>query len=279
VKSAPKLASRLCPLHIPLAPDEENGWKPYNIFSGSTTNLQSLTCHVSVLVKGHCPHPPHTHREEEILLLLTGEVDLIIAQERVSKDGRGKRLKPGQFVYYPAQFAHTLRTVSKEPANYLMLKWRGAPRKHNSTLAFGHFDTFDAQEGTDVKDGFCPQRIFQGPTDYLKRLHCHTSTLAPGAGYDPHIDSHDVVIIVLEGEVETLGERMKPHSVIFYAAGEPHGMFNPDQATAKYLVFEFHGTKKPISLKFPDAVRSVLAELADAKLWKRKMKVFIRRSN
>jgi hypothetical protein len=72
-------------------------------------------------------------------------------------------------------------------------------------------------------------------------LHCHVSTLAPGAGYAPHIDAHDAVIVVLEGEVQALGERARPFDLIFCAAGEPHGMHNPGPATARYVVFEFHG--------------------------------------
>ena len=66
------------------------------------------------------------------------------------------------------------------------------------------------------------------------------SKLKPGGGYEPHMDSHEVVIIVLEGEVETLGRRVGPHGVIFYATDEPHGMHNPGDKTAKYIVFEFH---------------------------------------
>ena len=77
--------------------------------------------------------------------------------------------------------------------------------------------------------------------ELLAEAHCHASTLPAGEGYRPHIDHYDVAIVVLEGEVETLGERVGPHGVIFYAAGEPHGMRNPGQTVARYVVFEFHG--------------------------------------
>jgi redox-sensitive bicupin YhaK (pirin superfamily) len=59
------------------------------------------------------------------------------------------------------------------------------------------------------------------------------------------VDAYDVAIIVLEGEVETLGQRVAPHGVIFYAAGEAHGLSNPGTTTARYLVFEFHGSRTP----------------------------------
>jgi hypothetical protein len=67
--------------------------------------------------------------------------------------------------------------------------------------------------------------------------------LPAGKGYEAHIDPYDVAIILLEGEVETLGTRVSPTGVIFYGAGETHGMWNPGHTIAKYLVFEFHFNK------------------------------------
>jgi hypothetical protein len=65
--------------------------------------------------------------------------------------------------------------------------------------------------------------------------------MLPGAGYEPHVDAYDVAIFVVSGKVETLGQVVEPNSVIFYSAGEPHGMKNVGQEPAKYLVFEMHG--------------------------------------
>ena len=89
--------------------------------------------------------------------------------------------------------------------------------------------------------GFHPRLVFEGATGGLRKLHCHASTLTPGAGYDAHIDAHDVAIIVLKGEVEILGQCLGPHALIFYTAGEPHDLRNVGSAVAEYVVFEFHG--------------------------------------
>ena len=265
--SSPRLTSRVYPLRIPLPADKEKGWKPYPIFSGSTADLRSLSCHASVLTQGQCPHPPHAHKEEELLLLLAGEVDLILRDGQTLKEDRRKRLKPGQSVYYPAHFAHTLQTVSEDPANYLMFKWCTDPTETDSPLPFGHFNLFDHTDDSEIEDGFRPRLIFEGPTAYMRKLHCHASTLTPGAGYEPHTDAYDVAIVVLEGEVETLGERVGPHGVIFYPAGEPHGMRNPGEAIAKYVVFEFHGSQTALA----DALPSLLAKLTDPERWRRRL--------
>jgi quercetin dioxygenase-like cupin family protein len=266
-----RLTGRVYPISIPLRPDEEKGWKPYPAFNGFTAGLQNLFCHVSVLNKDHSPHKPHSHNEEEILLLLHGEVELILPEVQPHNTNQRIHLKTGEFVYYPAHFAHTLQTVSEEPANYLMFKWQNHTRDETSPLAFGRFSMIDSSKDIDVEEGFRTRLVFQGSTAYLRKLHCHTSTLTPGSGYDFHIDAYDVAIIVMEGEVETLGERAGPHSVIFYPAGEPHGMHNPGDKVAKYVVFEFHSTKKGLTGARLKSLISLLAKAKDPRRWKRKL--------
>ena len=243
-KVKPVLASQVCPLSLPLETDNEKGWKPYDIFFGPTSTLNSLSCHASTLISDYSPHPPHEHKEEEILLLLSGEVDIILPEEQSLGKDQKRRLKTNHLVYYPSYFPHTLQTVSPEPANYLMLKWSAFHHsKRNSQLKFGHFNLFDFFDDIKIKKRLNLNLIFEGKTEYLEKLQCHVSILKPKTGYSPHVDSYDVAIILLEGEVETIGTRAKPHSVIFYEAGEPHGMFNPSDSIAKYVVFEFHGKR------------------------------------
>ena len=218
------LTSRIQQLRLPLEVDEKRGWRPHPLFSGRTANLPALSCHASALLHGRSPHPPHTHAEEELLLVLAGEVEVDLPSAEAAM-----RLQPGEFVYYPEGFAHTLRTTSGETANYVMLKWRGEQGAEAAALPFGRFRT--AAAGV----------LFEGPTEYLRKLHAHVTLLEPGSGYEPHVDAYDVAIVLLDGEVETIGGRVTPHDVVFYRAGEAHGMRCLGDAPARYLVFEFHG--------------------------------------
>jgi quercetin dioxygenase-like cupin family protein len=272
-ESSPRLTGRICPFHVPLAPDNQKGWKPYHIFEGETDGLRYLSCHASVLNHGHRPHPPHAHSEEELLLLLAGEADLILPAEKAATGSERRRLRPGQFVYYPAHFAHTLETVSQNPASYMMFKWYSGSAEAGLPLRFGQFDFSDQLSHPNAEDGFRLRTLFEGPTEYLQNLHCHTSTLTPGAGYEPHTDAYDVAIIVLEGEIETLGGRASPHSVIFYRAGEPHGMHNPGEVVAKYIVFEFHGSRDGLL----DEGSSLFAKLRNPRHVRRKVKHLVKR--
>ena len=244
-----ELVSGIYPLHLPLEPDGTTGWKPYPKFAGVTANLD-ITCHASALSTGVTPHPPHGHIEEELLFLLDGEVELDLPE--IQAPEARPRLIPGEFVYYPAHFLHTLTTVSAQPANYLMLKWDAPATAPRASIPYGRYRAFD-DPATSMPEGFTARTIFEGPTAHLRKLHCHASTLTPGAGYDPHADAYDVAIIVLEGEVESLGRRVGPFAVLFYREGELHGMRNPGSTIARYLVVEFHGQSAPADAFSPDS--------------------------
>jgi quercetin dioxygenase-like cupin family protein len=143
-------------------------------------------------------------------------------------------------------------------------------------MNFGQFDLLDSAPHPEVAEGFRLRAVLDGATENLRKLHCHVSALAPGAGYEPHVDAYDVAIIVLEGEVQTLEQRVKPHGVIFYPAGERHGMRNPGPDAARYVVFEFHGSRTAMKHALPNPP-TLLAKLADPKRWKRKLQTISRR--
>jgi len=237
------LTSHVRTLQLPLQEDTIGGWAAYGIFDGSTRNVGSLASHASVLSAGKMPHEPHVHAEEEILIMLSGQAELVIVDSEQGSAERRERVQPGSFVYYPAGHCHTIHNPGSGIATYLMLKWKSQEIENSDALDMSivrlpqerkphpHPDT----------DGFATAPFLDSGTKYLRKLHCHMTTLEPGCGYPPHADPYEVVIIVLSGTVETLGEKVGPNGVIFYAADSPHGMKNPGTSPAVYLVFEFHG--------------------------------------
>jgi quercetin dioxygenase-like cupin family protein len=227
-------------------PFEENasGWNIYRIFNGSTPAMESFGTHVSVLSAGTTPHPPHAHVEEELIIMLSGEAEILRFDDPTSDESTSTTIGPGAFLYHSAYHRHTIRGAGPGPATYLIFKWKNesgandAPELESSIL---RFDDDDGGSGTKRSNGWTRKRLLDSPTRYLRKLHCHLSVLEQGAGYRPHADPYDVAILVLEGTLETLGRKVGRHGVIFYAAGEPHGMGNVGPSPASYLVFEFHG--------------------------------------
>jgi hypothetical protein len=124
------------------------------------------------------------------------------------------------------------------------------------------------------RDGWTRHRHFSAPTAYLRQLRCHVSTMQPGAGYAVHTDPYDVLIVTLAGDVETLGAQAGPDNVIFYTAGEPHGMRNPNDVPAIYVVFEFH-SHRMTGETGPEP--SLLSKVTDPRRWTRKIKSLVGR--
>ena len=232
------LESQAISLRVPQEQDAEKGWKPYPAFQGRTSNLEMLACHSSVLSPGKCPHSPHEHKEEEILIMLYGEVDIII--QGVEEKEQKRKLRQGQFVYYPADFRHTLENTGGDLANYLMLKWFNHTKKNGPHLPFTFIGDLDPLRNDKLNNTYTPDVNLEGPTQYCRKIQSHTSYMKPGGGYGKHLDGHDVAIIILEGEVVTNNQEAVPHDVIFYPAGILHDMYNKKDKLARYLVFEFH---------------------------------------
>lgn len=237
------LSSQIRTLELPLEEDKVSGWKAYNIFKGRTCFLKNFSCHVSVLSPGKTPHQPHEHAEEEILVMISGEAELVIIDTKREQIEKRHRLQAGSFVYYPAWQRHTLNNPGTQSITYLMFKWESEQVGNYNTLEMSTIQFLEKGRSSSYPDrkSFSTTLLIDGGTQYLRKLHSHITTLQPGSGYPPHEDAYDVAILVLRGSVETLGQRVGPNSVIFYAAGEPHGMKNVGTSPALYLVFEFHG--------------------------------------
>ena len=230
--------------------NKQNGWRPYPIFSGSTHCLDEFSSHISILSAGISPHEPHSHPEEELHIMLSGEADIVRLDKEITNTETRERISPGSFAYHPAFQPHTIHNIGTNPATYLMFSWRTEQTSKKNQLKttifrYGKDSTRNRIESTNK---ILQTQIFDNPTSYLHKLHCHITTLQPGAGYPPHADSYDVAILLLEGIVETLGRRVSSQAVIFYAAGEPHGMKNIGNIPASYLVFEFHRNTKELEL-------------------------------
>ncbi len=251
------LSSCIRSMDLPLPEKDGGGWRPHPLFRGSSPILDEMSCHAAVLSPGHSPHAPHTHCQEELLIVLDGEAELVIADSPSTEGARAEPVRPGAFSYYPAGQHHTIRNTGTSPVTYLMFKWQSQEAKSDedplSTTIF-HYDDDPEPDGS---KGFVTRKLFQQATSQLGRLHCHTTHLSPGAGYEPHIDAYDVAILTLSGRIETLGQEVGPNSVIFYPAGQKHGMRNVGDAPARYLVFEFHAP----DLDIPRRVRRYVRPL------------------
>ncbi len=239
-------------LPLPLFGTRQSAWQSHFLFNGVTETLGHLTCHASVLEPGACPHPPHAHLEEEILIVLDGEAEIVLAGSPDDPSARLDRLKAGGLVYHPAFQHHTIRNMGKAPVTYLMLKWRASPL--DTATPLGSVVRRPRDYPASGSRPFEAHTLFEGPTAFLRKLHCHLSKVQPGAGYEPHTDPYDVAILLLRGKIVTADVKLTAPAIAYFGRGELHGLRNAGKKAARYLVFEFHGSDHDESLDEPAAV-------------------------
>lgn len=85
---------------------------------GNTEQLKGLTVGSLELKAGQSPHPPHTHPEEEILIITDGQAEISIA-------GKVTKVGPGDVMYAGSNRLHGIVNKSSAPMTFYYVKWLG----------------------------------------------------------------------------------------------------------------------------------------------------------
>jgi quercetin dioxygenase-like cupin family protein len=86
-------------------------------FRGETAALGELEAHVTTILPGNEPHPPHRHANEELIVVLRGTV-------AVTVEGETQQIGPGSSVFLAPNDFHGLRNVGDVPAAYYIIQMR-----------------------------------------------------------------------------------------------------------------------------------------------------------
>src|SRR5947209_17626229 len=90
--SAPKLPDTVVSHASLPAVGEAPGAAAYVHFNGPTDQLSTLCTGMAVLEPGASPHPPHTHPEEEFMIVAVGTGEIECA-------GKTTQVGPGSIMY------------------------------------------------------------------------------------------------------------------------------------------------------------------------------------
>ncbi|MBC7826444.1 MAG: cupin domain-containing protein [Chitinophagaceae bacterium] len=86
-------------------------------FNKPTSQLQKFEMHTTALNAGLDSHPPHTHKEEEIILILRGKVTMHIGDQFI-------KAVPGDVVFLSSGIPHALKNTGGEQCEYFAFQWR-----------------------------------------------------------------------------------------------------------------------------------------------------------
>jgi quercetin dioxygenase-like cupin family protein len=87
-----------------------------DFFRAPTATLDQLECHVTTVNPGEASHAPHSHPEEELILIKEGTVESF-------QNGVTTELGPGSIIFEASNEPHGVRNVGKTPATYFVFKW------------------------------------------------------------------------------------------------------------------------------------------------------------
>jgi quercetin dioxygenase-like cupin family protein len=82
-----------------------------------TATLDELEIHITTLMPGETPHPPHQHPAEELLIIKEGTVESLV-------NGQLQRVGAGSIVFQASNQLHSLRNVGDTPATYHVIQWK-----------------------------------------------------------------------------------------------------------------------------------------------------------
>ena len=84
--------------------------------AGNTSKSDKFVTGRLVLNPGETPHPPHTHPEEEIMVIEQGTGE-------ISVGGKITKIAPGTVMYTEPDVAHGIVNTGKEPIVFTFVKW------------------------------------------------------------------------------------------------------------------------------------------------------------
>jgi mannose-6-phosphate isomerase-like protein (cupin superfamily) len=70
------------------------------------------------LQPGKSPHPPHTHAEEEVMIIESGHGEILC-------DGKSTKIGPGSVMYTTPNALHGITNTGDEPIVFYYVKWEG----------------------------------------------------------------------------------------------------------------------------------------------------------
>ncbi len=85
-------------------------------FDRKTVMLNRFDIHVTTLNPNNNSHAPHTHKNEEIILMLQGNAEMQIGTEH-------QKANPGDVVFLGSNVLHNLTNVGTVPCIYYAIQW------------------------------------------------------------------------------------------------------------------------------------------------------------
>ncbi len=86
------------------------------VVQSPTPTLDELEIHITTLNPGESPHAPHSHVDEELIIIKEGTVESL-------NHGANVRLGPGSVIFQASNELHGIKNIGDTPATYHVIRW------------------------------------------------------------------------------------------------------------------------------------------------------------
>ena len=102
---------------LPVKTNPKTHSESRQVFNGETHDGYPIDLHITKLMPGQMPHPPHHHAHEEMMFVQEGPVEAII-------NGKTTKVGPGGVIYVKSMDEHGLKNPGDVPARYFVFAIR-----------------------------------------------------------------------------------------------------------------------------------------------------------
>ncbi|HKZ66818.1 MAG TPA: cupin domain-containing protein [Chitinophagaceae bacterium] len=218
---------------------KEDVWIRRQVMEGSTTMLSNFEVHTTTLEPGKAPHPPHTHADqEELLIVKEGTV-------KISIKGESKLLGAGSIAFAMPGDEHGIENAGKTSTTYYVLKYKGKISNPGRAKQAGGSFMLDWNNLKTTNAGKGYRRdFFNRATSQLEQFEMHTGALhADSSSHAPHTHVQEEIILVLRGNVTMhISEKFYPASpgdVVFIPSYIQHALINTGNEQCEYFALQW----------------------------------------
>ena len=86
------------------------------LFDRKTVMMNRFDIHITSLNPGISSHPPHTHQNEEIILMIDGEGEMILGDKK-------QKIITGDAAWVESMIPHNITNIASRPAVYFAIQW------------------------------------------------------------------------------------------------------------------------------------------------------------